>query len=220
MKLQVSTLFKMNAKGRIAAINEPGGSGGPLLFIGKTSRNTQVYYHEKLTEPAVREVKRNLPGSLEVSELCRVIEKYHAVKKVWIGPAYAYIGSALPPILDEQIVVLNEENSHLLQPYFKELEDHVTERAPVVACVKDGHAVSVCCSARMSDRAAEAGLETLASVRGMGLGSQVTAKWIEEVVRSGLVPLYSTSWDNISSQRIAHKLGLHQYGWDFHLSAE
>ncbi|MFE6795751.1 GNAT family N-acetyltransferase [Paenibacillus chitinolyticus] len=75
-------------------------------------------------------------------------------------------------------------------------------------------AVSVCFSARSSDKAAEAGVETLKDYRGKGYAMRVTSSWAQAIRRSGRIPLYSTSWDNYSSQSIAKRLRLHFYGTD------
>jgi hypothetical protein len=34
----------------------------------------------------------------------------------------------------------------------------------------------------------------------------------------GATPLYSTSWDNLASRGLAARLGLAQFGVDFHLT--
>ena len=90
-------------------------------------------------------------------------------------------------------------------------------RAPIAAVERDGHAVSVCCCARRSDEAAEAGLDTAAAFRRAGLGARVTAAWATAVHASGRVPLYSTSWTNTASLGVAARLNLVAYAdaWSF-----
>jgi hypothetical protein len=46
----------------------------------------------------------------------------------------------------------------------------------------------------------------------------VVAAWAEAVRRSGALPLYSTSSDNLASQSVATKLGATPFGVDFHVS--
>nr|WP_237391811.1 GNAT family N-acetyltransferase [Paenibacillus dendrobii] len=84
----------------------------------------------------------------------------------------------------------------------------------------EGEVVSVCCSARISGKAAEASLKTMEAYRGQGLAPRVVQAWCSEVARQGLIPLYSTSWDNLSSQTVARKLGLHPYGMDLNIRTE
>lgn len=73
-------------------------------------------------------------------------------------------------------------------------------------------AISVCCCARRSDEAAEAGLETARAFRGQGLAAAVTSVWAATVRESGRIPLYSTGWTNGASLIVAPKLSLSRYG--------
>ena len=81
----------------------------------------------------------------------------------------------------------------------------------MVVVIEDGHAVSVCCCARRSDEAAEAGLETAEPFRGRGLAGQVANAWAVAVRESGRIPLYSTEWSNTASLTVARKLSLMQF---------
>ena len=71
-----------------------------------------------------------------------------------------------------------------------------------------------CYSARLTGRAAEAGVETLETHRGRGYAPAVVAAWAHAVRETGRIPFYSTSWDNLASQAVARKLGLVQYATD------
>jgi predicted GNAT family acetyltransferase len=88
---------------------------------------------------------------------------------------------------------------------------------PVFALVEAGAAVSICCSARSTERAAEAGIETLEQSRGRGYAAEVASMWADEIRDSGRIPLFSTSWRNRASLRVAGKLCLVQYGVDAHI---
>jgi hypothetical protein len=110
-----------------------------------------------------------------------------------------------PPLRD---IVIVDRVEPLTRHFRGWVPEELAERAPIVAVMEDGDAVSVCFCARRSVRAAEAGLETAAAFRGRGLGPRVTAAWAFEIRASGLLPLYSTSWSNSSSLAVARKLGL------------
>jgi predicted GNAT family acetyltransferase len=90
---------------------------------------------------------------------------------------------------------------------------------PVVAWVEDGAPVSICFCARLSDEAAEAGLETAEACRGRGYGAQVAAAWALAVRASGRIPLCSTAWTNHASRAVARKLGLVPYASNWNLQA-
>ncbi len=61
-------------------------------------------------------------------------------------------------------------------------------------------------------------METAEGYRGRGYAQAATAIWAEALRREGRLPLYSTSWDNLASQRVAAGLGALQYGVDFSLT--
>jgi hypothetical protein len=128
--------------------------------------------------------------------------------RVGWGPAFEFPGPVAAPA---GVVAIHDEA--LLQRHFSgwvagEIQ---AGASPVMAVLVDGHAVSVCCCARRSIGAAEAGLETAPAFRGRGYATRVTAAWAAAVRASGRTPLYSTSWANGSSLAVARKLGLRTY---------
>ncbi|MGV0594923.1 GNAT family N-acetyltransferase [Mycolicibacterium porcinum] len=81
------------------------------------------------------------------------------------------------------------------------------------AAATDGNQVlSICETARWSAQGAEAGVWTLPGARGRGLAGAVVGAWSSQC--AGRVPrlYYSTSVDNLSSQRVAEHLGLSRIG--------
>jgi len=96
----------------------------------------------------------------------------------------------------------------------RDLATDLEHRQPCHAVVRDGAAVSLCFSSRTTGDAAEAGLNTVEAFRRRGYATAVTAAWALAVRRSGRIPLYSTSWDNLASRAVARRLGLILYGAD------
>jgi hypothetical protein len=84
----------------------------------------------------------------------------------------------------------------------------IPERQPIMAVMDSGYPVSVCFCARISEVAAEAGVETAAAFRGRGFAARVTASWATAIRVSGRTPVYSTAWTNIESLAVARKLSL------------
>jgi predicted GNAT family acetyltransferase len=105
----------------------------------------------------------------------------------------------------------------LLAGEFAWLRDALEPWGPVAAVIVEGRAVSVCFSARLTPRAAEAGVETLPDFRGAGHATHAVAAWAQAIRESGRRPLYSTSWENLASQGVARRLGLRMYGVDLSL---
>ena len=92
-------------------------------------------------------------------------------------------------------------------------EIHVVE--PCVGIIYEGRLVSQCRSVRRSPCVHEAGLETLPYFRGRNYASLVTLGWAAAVRDLGAAPIYSTSWNNLNSQRVARKLDLYYFGNSF-----
>ncbi|QYR21306.1 GNAT family N-acetyltransferase [Paenibacillus sp. sptzw28] len=220
MKIQAKTLYVLNEENRIVGINEPEQAGAPLLFIGRTKKSIEFYYNHNLPEHIVNVLNRILSESINVMELCRVLEKYRKITSIWMGPAFVCPSNDSRQNIANNAIVMTEKNSHFLSKYFPALIPEIELRSPVVGLIVDGQAVSVCSCARKSEAAAEAGLLTIEQYRGNGYAERVVAEWIHQVRQGGLIPLYSTSWDNMSSQRIAQKLNMVQYGMDFSITAE
>ncbi len=133
-------------------------------------------------------------------------------------PAPYSIRGGNPVRRPPEVIEISPSTSHLLKGEFAWLADELTVRGPVMASVIDGSAVSVCFSARSSPAASEAGVETLPEHRGHRHAGAVTAAWAGQVRRQGRIPLYSTSWTNHPSRRVAARLGLTQYATDFHIT--
>jgi len=87
-----------------------------------------------------------------------------------------------------------------------------------MAMIEDDHAVSICASVRISDAVHCAGVETRTEYRQRGHAVNAVAGWARAVRLLGATPFYSTSWDNIASQRVAGCLRLPLVGVDFHIS--
>jgi RimJ/RimL family protein N-acetyltransferase len=137
--------------------------------------------------------------------------------RVWRGDAVESHGPALrfgevrAASVPDHTVVIDEANAQLLDANFPYTRTVLSERAPVVGIVRDGAVVSACYSSRRRRDAAEAGVDTIEPYRGQGFAVGVVAAWAVAARRGGLMPLYSTSWDNYASLKIAAKLGLEAY---------
>ena len=138
-----------------------------------------------------------------------------AAQRIWNGPAYCIDANAMPDAPDA--VRVTPENTDLLQT-FPEWRDEVAFREPFIVVVERARAVALCCSVRITPAAHEAGVETLPECRGRGFASQAVGAWARAVAALGALPLYSTSNDNVASQGVARRLGMHRFGLDFHVS--
>lgn len=78
--------------------------------------------------------------------------------------------------------------------------------------VLDGRLVSIMVMSGYSERYADIGGHTLEPWRDQGLGSAELYMVSREAQARGLTPVWSTGEDNSQSQRVARKVGFHEFG--------
>jgi hypothetical protein len=95
-------------------------------------------------------------------------------------------------------------------------EDRCSLVAPWAVAVADGSVAAVCETARSAPTSVEAGVWTYEPFRRRGFGAAAVATW-SSLVNERIV-FYSTTFDNVASQRIAQSLGFRPLGhwWWIH----
>lgn len=232
MQIQLSTLFVSDIDGRLRYIREPEYEeaeldAAPRFWMGRTLEGNVWRFRHDLPDDIVRDLEQlccsepvavSLADPVMNAAAIRATLHAHApITHEYRGPAYWIPDSVLAP---PEAVLISETNAHLLAAYFPWT---ITSRsgfrtAPLVATVVQGKAVSICYCARITARAAEAGVETAEGARGHGYASAAVAGWAAVVRQRGLIPLYSTWWENVASQGVARKLGMVQYGEDWSIT--
>jgi hypothetical protein len=219
MEIQAEVLFQYDKSGRIQQINEPLKMNAPLFFLGRTKDGNVTKFHSALSNTKISEIKKVIAEDSTNVNLSKLINIFKSstqpIKNLWIGPAFVFPGNINRP---SGVIKITKENQHLLLEGFPTIFEQLEWRQPCFGIIEDGFVVSVCCSARRSSSAAEASVETMEEYRGRGYGVQTAIGWANALQEKGFIPLYSTSWDNFSSQAIAEKLKLYSYGIDFHIS--
>jgi hypothetical protein len=129
-------------------------------------------------------------------------------------PAGGAVGVPTPRPIDDDhgAVLVGDHNAHVLQRWLPGWLADVATQLPILTVLVDGAAVAICACARLPAEATEAGVETHPAFRGHGYAAIATAAWARTMRARGVIPLYSTSWGNTASRRVAAKLGLIQYG--------
>jgi RimJ/RimL family protein N-acetyltransferase len=225
MKIHVEALFTHDANRRLRDINEPGGAPAPRFFLGRTAVGNIWRFRYDVPEALVEQLEilcadepltRDLRAKPKHYEAyIRLLQTDATVQRVWMGPAYRVRVEPRPPA---HVVRITHENAELLRFGFAGLITELTDNQPFLAVVREGRAVSVCRSVRITSEAHEAGVETLSAFRGRGYASEVAAGWATAVQAMGRLPLYSTSWENTASQGVARKLAMALYGADFEVT--
>jgi hypothetical protein len=201
---------------------EPTASSGPLFSLVRSARGCAWAVHANVSNGLADEFDRlagEEPAPVDLRQKPVHAEKYDllaggrvgspaAARVVEQGVAFTFPGTLVRP---SDIAVIEDER--LLDHHFRGWVpgEIAAGRSPVLAIVEDGYPVSVCFCARLSDTAAEAGLETAEPFRGRGFGPRVTAAWALAIRATGRVPLYSTELTNGASLSVARKLGLVPY---------
>ena len=220
-ELQLRTLFVLDGAGRIVGTRETAPGLGPLFSL--------IRDRESCAWAVRADVARDMADELEglagveppVADFRQApvhAERYASLLegRVDSGPSFVFPERIARP----DGVVLIEEIDVLSRHFSGWTASEIPGCGPIVGVVEDEYAVSVCFSARRSDEAAEAGVETAVDWRGRGLAARVTAAWGLAVRGSGRIPLYSTSWSNGASLAVARKLGLVGFGCVWSVWAE
>jgi hypothetical protein len=228
MKLQAEGLFVHDENGKLTFINdptEPEAYPAPRFFLGFSESDYVFRFRHDLPQHLCAQVKEliqlkppsmNLQGSPACArEIEEILSSQVAIDKIWCGPAFWF-----PDRIEvaTEVVYVRRQNADILESGFSDMIPELALTQPCVAILNEGKAVSVCQSVRKTPRAEEAGVDTLEAHRGRGCASLVVAGWAAAVKAKGKIPFYSTSWENRSSQRVAKKLGLIQFGVDYHVT--
>lgn len=226
LEIQIETLFRVRGDGRLLDVNETDGPPAPRFFLGRTLAGNVARYRHDLSDDLVASLDRLVsaepvapaltgepPPGLDAMRT--VLRAAADISHEWRGPAYRFPDPL--PTAAVPTVAVRAENAAVLRGPFALMAEWLDEIQPCLAVVIEGAAVALCHAARRSPLAAEAGVETLPDHRAKGYGAAVVAAWAGAVRREGLLPLYSTSWDNAASRALAARLGLVLYGDDVHL---
>ena len=215
MGIRADTDFTYDARGRMLRSNEP------RLFLGRTMAGQVVRFDATVPDALARRleaiIEREPPaGDLHappavLAAVWETLAQHAPIMAEGGGPTYRFPASIARP---GEVVRLTDANRELVRDTYPWLYDELAGWQPCFAVVRDGAAVSVCFSSRIGTQAAEAGVETLPGFRGRGYATAVTAAWGASVKVAGLIPLYSTSWDNVASRGVARRVGLIMVGAD------
>ncbi len=227
MKIRVEVLFTLNKNRRMLGINQLGSDVGPAprFFIGYTNQGSICRFRFDLPENVVaqlKEVAAAEPAPMDSrafpsrrNQFVDILQSHAPIERIWLGPAYRFPKHISPP---PNVVRLSPENVGLLKGDFAMLAPEIDYGRLCFAVIEDSQAVSICRSVRISSKAHEAGIDTLEAYRRCGYAAATVAAWALAVRSKNLIPLYSTSWNNAASLRLAQRLGLVQYGVDYHLT--
>lgn len=222
--VQLEVLLARDEHGRLTTTRDPERHPVPRMFMGRSPEGN-VWSVRSDVDPATRRTLERLCSaepalespSADALPACaeRVRRTLAPIAFEWRGPAYV-LPKDLPA--DDRAREVTADEAELWSGAFPWLADSFDAIAPVAIAFADGEPASVCHSPRGGTaEAAEAGVETREPFRRRGLATAAVACWARAVQRAGRLALYSTSWDNLASQRVAQRLSARLYGEDWHL---
>jgi GNAT superfamily N-acetyltransferase len=185
----------------------------PHLHVLRTPERVIARFHADLSEQmaarladlAQRPRGRPSQWAREYADYADVLQSVAPLQAIRAGPLCRF-----PKIIETVggAIAIREDNADLLLGGLDEWRPDVAAGLPMAAVVVDGRAVSICASVNASKGAHCAGVETLAAYRGKGLAAQTVSAWARQVRTVGAEPIYGTTFDNLSSQAVARRLGL------------
>jgi hypothetical protein len=213
-ELHVETCFVLNDDRRIVSTREPNGQPGPLFTVIRGSSSCAWAVRADVSRSIALELEAIASDEPPTADFRSAPVHTHRYLNL-LGSTLGLSHTAGPAFSFPQSFVASSEpirieDELMLKHNFRGWVPGEIEAGcgPVVGIVRDGHPVSVCFSARRTDFAAEAGVETAERYRRSGYGAEATTAWAIAVRSTGRVPLYSTSWDNQPSLGVARRLGL------------
>jgi hypothetical protein len=224
LHIQAKTLYRYDMDGRLRSINEPGDPPAPRFFMGRTAQGNLWRFRHDMPATIVRQIEAlcssepvGVPTGhppLHYDAIRAILQAQAPIEEEFRGPAYRVPDTLQPPA---GVVLISTATERLLEPWFMDLLPFDPQQT-IAAVLEEDAAVAVCFCSRLTDRAAEAGAETVAAFRRRGYAAAAVAGWAAELRRRGRLALYSTSWDNLASQGVARKLGMHLYGDDWSIA--
>jgi hypothetical protein len=210
----VEAKFQTDERGRLVGL-------APHFYVLRTLQEVICRFHADLADDVVlhlealsqRERKRPEQWQSEYGDYLTALAAPNLrVTAMRAGPLYTFPDDIAP---SGACVAINESNSYLLHNGLEAWLPDVAIGLPFFAAIEGDRAVAVCTTAAASQKAHEAGVETLAAYRGKGFAADAVAAWAGAVRASGATPFYGTTFDNISSQRVAWRLGLSPLASEF-----
>jgi hypothetical protein len=220
LELHARTLFTHDAAGRLVAINEVRGRQAPRFFLAWGAHGAIWRVRHDLPPALVTRLGELVSAGSATDDRTQLPACVPAVRAALAehapvadspesGPAYCF-----PDVIEERAgaFAVTAETAHVLQRWLPEWLPDVSMQLPFMTVLVEGAAVAVCTCSRVPGEATEAGVETHPAFRGHGYAAIATAAWARAMRDRGVIPLYSTAWQNLASQRVAAKLSLIRYG--------
>jgi hypothetical protein len=229
LRLEIKTLWISDERGRLLRTNEPAARAAPFLVIAGAQGGRALALGADVPDALAVELRAAVARaepSHDPRDRPRVLERCRHLLEAGLSPVRIACGPTY--VMPGSVAYASEVHIHRSDCDVESLRDKRPVSAwaaeecdgllngcvgPFAIATVDDQVVSVCHTSRMGAGAAEAGVWTDPALRGNGHASAVTAAWASLFDRTLFTLFYSTSGDNVASQRVAAKLGLREIGW-------
>ena len=216
----IKTLFVLDSQSKMVSINEPWDKTkpAPRLYIGKTIDGTIIYKSgydvssikiKEIEKILFRESMNNKFEYLE--EYLEIMESKNYVEEI----CYYYNNIKEDTINNCEIICKKIHKDNITDftiGEFEWLKDEINYCQPCYGIINNGNIISVCRSVRITEKAHQAGIETVKEYKGKGFAGKVLKKWANDILNKSCIPFYSTLKENKASQRVAEKMELKIFG--------
>lgn len=235
LELEIDTIWARNSYGRL--IKSRDGGAAPHVVVAAATDGQIAAIGVDVPDDLAAKLRAAVAGAeppIDPAATPASLRQCRQLLAAWVGPTEVSAGPSyvIPPATELQSTAeivrsgygqgdavreLNPAGANWTAEEWSLLFDG--RLGPWAAAMEAGQVVAICHSARLTDRGAEAGVWTDPRFRGRGHAAAVTAAWASLLAPSGRRLFYSTSADNLSSQRVAARLRLRLIGWLWKLSS-
>jgi hypothetical protein len=238
LSIQFQTLFLITGSGRIERENDPDHSPGPRLYLAGSVSGNVAGLRSDVTDDLAAEIMSLIakePPFFTRDGRPQYLDRYTdllsregAVRQQSLGVIYELPNDLgyrhkVPLIVSESDegerlhtnLSVNGVPAGLLDMGFLDVSHFW---APWCMALHDGQVASVAFAARLSKSGAEIGVATAPEFRGRGYAAAAAARWSRLQSLQSRALFYSTSQTNLSSQRVAARLGLRFMGASLRIS--
>lgn len=219
-EIHVDTLFITNVRGDLVLINEPWEKHkqrAPLIYVSWNESGYAYRFRDDVSADKRQKIEQHLEDVQSFDGAKQLpcadqIETLLSTQCSESGPTYLAPNTVQP---HGEAILVEHDNVEVLRTHFESMIDHIEDFQPCCVVLDGSDAVSICDTVRRSARAVEAGLHTIETHQRKGYAVAVTSAWVKAVKVEGLIPIYSTSWENIASQGVAKKVGLAPFAVEY-----
>ena len=219
MDIHIETMFTINRSNDLCNINRTWDKTQPAphFFLGITEDMDIIYRFrydvtQFIRDKTINDIIKNINYAttvINMDYIHKLLTLYDS--KEYVSDICFYIPK--PSSLNNNCVMFNEKYSKLLSnDEINNILDDYLSNQPCAVLIYQNEIVSVCQSVRKSNKAHEAGIDTLESYRGNGYAGKVLSYWASKVYEAGCLPLYTVSTNNNISKLVAERAGLILYG--------